>query len=153
VAGLGYAAISAYWAVGGQRLLATVGSDVQRLGHSRGAAVVLGLWAVVVLKAVAAALPAVSLQLPAFGWGRTVAALAWIAAVILTAYGLVLTLVGVMVQAGLIRAGAGADHRALAWHAYLWDPWFLVWGVLATGALICGRVPFPVRLRRAQAGR
>jgi len=33
----------------------------------------------------------------------------------------------------------GADHRALAWHAYLWDPWFLVWGVLVTAALLRSR--------------
>ncbi|MGI8591252.1 MAG: hypothetical protein ACR2M5_09740, partial [Nakamurella sp.] len=41
-----------------------------------------------------------------------------------------------MVQFGVIAASASADHRALAWHAYLWDPWFLVWGLLVTAALL-----------------
>jgi hypothetical protein len=50
-------------------------------------------------------------------------------------YGLVLTLVGMLVEAGAIHLSAGADHRALAWHAYLWDPWFLIWGLLVAGAL------------------
>jgi hypothetical protein len=32
--------------------------------------------------------------------------------------------------------GSGLDdHRALAWHTYLWDPWFLMWGLLVAGAL------------------
>ena len=39
------------------------------------------------------------------------------------------------------QLGAGADHRALAWHAYLWDPWFLLWGLLVTAALLRGRRP------------
>ena len=47
--------------------------------------------------------------------------------------------VGLLVQAGLIGTPGGADHRALAWHAYLWDPWFLVWGVLVTAALFRSR--------------
>ncbi|PZS36509.1 MAG: hypothetical protein DLM59_01075 [Pseudonocardiales bacterium] len=46
---------------------------------------------------------------------------------------------GLMVQFGVIAASASADHRALAWHAYLWDPWFLVWGLLVTAALLRAR--------------
>jgi len=52
--------------------------------------------------------------------------LAWFEAAVLVIYGLVPTTVGLMVQLGIIAASASADHRALAWHAYLWDPWFLV---------------------------
>jgi len=37
--------------------------------------------------------------------------------------------------------GAGADHRALAWHAYLGDPWFLLRGLLVTAALLPGGRP------------
>ena len=33
-------------------------------------------------------------------------------------------------KAGAITADPSADYRALAWHAYLWDPWFLIWGLL-----------------------
>jgi hypothetical protein len=54
--------------------------------------------------------------------------LGWIAAVGLIAYGGVLTVAGLVVQAGLFDAAVHADERALAWHAYLWDPWFALWG-------------------------
>jgi hypothetical protein len=61
--------------------------------------------------------------------------------VILTAYGLVLTVTGLLVQSGVIVSSASADHRAQRWHAYLWDPWFLVWGLLVTVALVQTRRP------------
>jgi hypothetical protein len=50
-------------------------------------------------------------------------------------YGFVFTAVGLAEQAGVIHLAKTADRRALAWHAYLWDPWFLVWGLLAIVAL------------------
>ena len=60
-------------------------------------------------------------------------------ALILIAYGLLLTATGLLVQSGVVAPPANADHRALRWHAYLWDPWFLVWGLLVTLALVQGR--------------
>jgi hypothetical protein len=61
--------------------------------------------------------------------------LAWVECAILTGYGLVLTGAGLLIQAGLVPTGADADHRALEWHAFLWDPWFLVWGLVIFAAL------------------
>ena len=61
--------------------------------------------------------------------------LTWVEAAILTGYGLVLTASGLLVQAGVIKAGAHADRLALKWHAYLWDPWFLIWGIFVFLAL------------------
>jgi len=46
-----------------------------------------------------------------------------------------LTVTGLSVQAGLIHAGMNADWKALDWHAYLWDPWFLIAGLLVWAAL------------------
>jgi hypothetical protein len=89
------------------------------------------------LTAVAAVLPLAALRArgtPAARHGMRV--LAWAAAVVLTAYGAVLTGVGLLVQADVISRSAHPDNRALAWHAYLWDPWFLVWGLLAGAALL-----------------
>jgi len=65
---------------------------------------------------------------------------AWAGALILVLYGGVLTVVGVLVQSDLVHASANADHKALRWHAYLWDPWFLLWGVLLAAALARSRV-------------
>jgi hypothetical protein len=39
----------------------------------------------------------------------------------------------------VIRADTDADTKALRWHAYLWDPWFLGWGVLVALALLASR--------------
>jgi Protein of unknown function (DUF3995) len=87
------------------------------------------VWAAVALKAIAALLPLVvigALHRPPRRWERWLRRLTWIEALILTAYGLVLTATGLLVQSAVIAPPRNADHRALRWHAYLWDPWFLV---------------------------
>ena len=63
----------------------------------------------------------------------------WLEAAILILYGGVLTAAGLLVQSGVIASGADADQRALAWHAYLWDPLFLGWGLLVLVALATTR--------------
>jgi hypothetical protein len=57
-------------------------------------------------------------------------------ALVLSLGGLVLTAAGLLVQSGLARAGASADHRALAWPACLRDLKSLLWGLFATAALL-----------------
>jgi hypothetical protein len=47
----------------------------------------------------------------------------------LTAYGVVLTVTGLLADTGVIEAAADADRSAIAWHAYCWDPWFALWGI------------------------
>jgi hypothetical protein len=47
-----------------------------------------------------------------------------VTAVGLTLYGGVLTGAGLLVKAGVFDPTDDADERALAWHAYFWDPWF-----------------------------
>jgi len=138
--GLLYAAVSVYWGLGGTTLLDTVGGSLERGGRAGDLVVVLALWAAVALKVIAAALPLLAIyRLGGARWQRLVWALAWIEAVVLVIYGLVLTIVGLMVQAGVVAASASADHRALAWHTYLWNPWFLVWGLVVTAALLRAR--------------
>lgn len=98
------------------------------------------VWAAAVLKLVAALLPLAAVGL--IGWSaahRWTRSLSWIEASILTLYGLVLTAVGLLVQADIVHASPHADHRALAWHAFLWDPWFLAWGALVTIAMLASR--------------
>jgi hypothetical protein len=128
------AAVSAYWAAGGTWLLDTVGGSIARWGREGGAGVTLALVAIVVLKLVAAWLPARAIREPRL---ELVRRLAYLEAAILTVYGGVLTGAGVLVQVGLLGAGANADWKALDWHLYLWDPWFLVVGLLVWWALRC----------------
>ena len=139
--GLLYALVSLYWGLGGSWLLDTVGASLTQPGRSAGPLVVLAVWCAVALKLIAAVLPLLAVGVGAARVRRRylIRALACVEAAILTCYGLSLTAVGLLVQAGLIGTPANADHRALAWHAYLWDPWFLVWGVLVTAALLRSR--------------
>ncbi len=140
VVGLLYAAISAYWGLGGTWLGDTVGGSLEHGARSESAGVLLALWAAVVLKLIAVALPwLVIRRLVKPGWQRTAWRLSLTEAGILILYGGVLTTVGLLVQAGAIHASAHPDRRALQWHAYLWDPWFLVWGVLVAIALAIAR--------------
>jgi hypothetical protein len=140
--GLPYAAISLYWALGGTWLLDTVSGSLAeqvRLGNV-GPGVALAVFGAAILKLVGAVLPILSVQLSAAGaWHASLRALLWLEATVLIAYGLVLTVVGLLVQSGLIAAAPDADKRALAWHAFLWDPWFLVWGALVAAYLLLTR--------------
>ncbi|MEV0285252.1 DUF3995 domain-containing protein [Kribbella sp. NPDC050820] len=123
--GLGHALFSAYWALGGTWLLDTIGGDLERWGRTREPLVILGLWLVVVLKAgVAVAAPI--LQYDVVRAPRVPRILSWIAATVLTLYGGILTLAGIVAVRSDVQA---SDPRALAWHAYFWDPWFLLWGL------------------------
>jgi hypothetical protein len=126
------AAISAYWAAGGTGLLDTVGGSIARWGYEGGLGVRLALAVVVVVKLLAAWLPLRAIRAPV---QPTVRSLAWLQAAILTVYGGVLTVTGLAVQTRLVNAGSDPDWKALDWHAYLWDPWFLIVGALVWAAL------------------
>ncbi len=140
VVGLLYAAVSVYWGLGGTWLINTVGGSIAKAALAGNTGVILAVWAAAVLKLVAAVLPLLALRrLCSPAWNRNLWVLAWVEAAILTIYGLALTAIGLLLQAGVIHASATADHRALAWHAYLWDPWFLIWGLLVGAALLRGR--------------
>jgi hypothetical protein len=139
--GLLYAVAGVYWGLGGSWLLDTVGASLAPPDRSASAAVVLAVWCAVGLKVIAAVLPLLAVGAGAARVRRRylIRALACVEAAILTVYGLNSTAVGLLVQAGLIGTPADADHRALAWHAYLWGPWLLVWGLLVTAALFRSR--------------
>ena len=44
-------------------------------------------------------------------------------------------LVGGLALAGAVSPADGLDQRALHWHVFVWDLWFLVWGASLTIAL------------------
>jgi hypothetical protein len=138
-----------YWAAGGTWLLTTVGSTLGHQGGADGLGIIVVVWAAAVLKFIGAVVPLAAAG--ATSWQAAVArrrqlrVLAWAEAGILTIYGLVLAGTGWLEQSGVIASAASADHRALAWHAYLWDPWFLLWGVLVTAALLRSRQPRTAR--------
>jgi len=140
VTGMAYAAVSAYWGLGGTGMLDTVGGDLATEGRAGSPAVFAGVWGACLLKVVGSVLPLMAVG--SFG-NREVVGLArwfsWVQAVVLTGYGFLLTFVGLLVQAEVISASSDADLHALAWHTFLWDPWFLLWGLLVTAALVRSR--------------
>jgi len=141
--GLAYGALSVYWGLGGVWLLDTVSGALAQEVRSgtAGIALVAAAWGGATLKLIAAVLPLLAarteseLAATAQTWHPWFRRMAWLEAAILISYGLVLTAVGLLVQSGLLAAAPDADRRALAWHAFLWDPWFLVWGLLVALAL------------------
>lgn len=137
-----YAGVSAYWASGGTKLLDTVGGVFQRAGQASDAGLIVLVWVTVALKLLAAMLGLVAVvgrRSPPARPRRLARRAAWSAALILILYGGVLTITGWLVQLDVVPAAANADHVALRWHAYLWDPWFLVWGLLLAAALLGSR--------------
>lgn len=151
VAGLLFALASVYWALGGTWLLDTIGGSLEDRGRSGDTGVLLALWAAAGLKIAAAVLPLLAIRrLDRAPRGRTSWVLAWTAATFLIMYGFLQTSVGLLLQTGAIHASADADHYALAWRAYLWDPWFLLWGLLAAAALL--RARRWVRVREPSGG-
>jgi len=126
-----YTLISLYWAVGGTQLLDTIGGRLAELARARDNTLLTFVWLTVALKLVAALLGlALTMQ-----WGQRLPRwllilLAWGATLVLVLYGGYLVIGQLAVQLGLINASASIDWKALHWHLFLWDPWFLLWGIL-----------------------
>ena len=155
VAGLAYAAISVYWALGGTWLVDTVAGTLGQQGRAGNPGIILAVSAAAALKIIGAIVPLAAVGVTpgqaTTTRGGQMRVLAWLEAAILTIYGLVLTGAGLLVQSSVIASAASADHRALAWHAYLWDPWFLLWGALVTAALVRSRQPRTARIAHSRS--
>lgn len=138
--GVAYATVSLVWGLGGSWLLDTVGGELAIGGRTGATLIVLALWAAIVLKLIASAIPILAVSPAVKGKLRKhIRLVCGVEAIVLTTYGLVLTMAGVLVHFGVIQAAADADHRAIAWHAFLWDPWFAAWGILVTATLFLSR--------------
>jgi hypothetical protein len=137
VAGLTHAGFSLYWALGGRWLLPTVGQWA--VTAAREAPVAAGILLIVVaaVKCSVVIVPLVASrrQLPRRGaW----LAFAWLAAIVLTGYGALNSIAAWLVLGGALRPTGGIDRQAMIGHAYLWDPLFLVWGILLGAGLLIG---------------
>ena len=149
VAGLIHAAFILYWALGGRWLLRTVGEWA--VDYAREAPVAAGMLLTTVagVKCAVALVPLLASRglLPR---PRAWRGLAWLAAIVLIGYGAVNSVVGWIVLGGVVRPEGGFDRQAMTGHAYLWDPLFLVWGLLLGVGLLAGAAGD--RRTRASAG-
>lgn len=132
--GLVHAGFTIYWAVGGPRLLRTVGSWAVELVDDRPgvAGAVLGVVAVV---KISGSLVPVLVEAGRVGGRRRWRALEWIGAAVLVGYGLLNVVVAWAVLGGLVTSADGYDRSAELGHAALWDPLFLLWGLLLAAGL------------------
>lgn len=123
------AVVSLYWSFGGTIGIRSVGGQIADLAQSATA------------QATALALAAAVLKLLGVGFALVVAGrwrlrlrprwilvAGWAAAAVLTVYGAANMIGAALVLTGVVHA-PGADRYALAWHLWLWDLLFLLWGV------------------------
>jgi hypothetical protein len=126
-----FAAVSLYWAVGGTAGLSTLGGGIEELARARDPAIVVLIWVSVVLKVVGGVL-ALALVQP---WGRAVPRRLLLlacggGAAVLVAYGAVQMTAVALVELGALAPSEPVDPSVLRWRLFLWEPWFLVWGLL-----------------------
>jgi hypothetical protein len=138
IVGLSFAAVSVYWGLGGTWLVDTVSHSMAAQARAGETSVILLAWVAAVLKMIGVVVPLLALRpLSRPAWTRRARALSWVQVAVLTTWGLLQTAGSLLLLAGVIESTT--DHRVLAWHAFLWDPWFLVWGLLLAGALLATR--------------
>jgi Protein of unknown function (DUF3995) len=137
-AGLVHAAFSLYWALGGRWLLGTVGQWAVDLSRDRPVAAGTALTVIAGLKAAGALLPVLATG-GRVRWPRLWRRLAWPGSVLLAGYGGVNAIVANLVLAGGIQPDGGYDRPAMIGHALLWDPLFLIWGLLLAAGLYTTR--------------
>ena len=141
-AGLAFAsaAVSLYWTVGGALLLDTVGGAIEDFARDRSlGAVALGT-ATVLLKVAAGTLALALVHVPVGGRRRRFLLLAnGVASAILCVWGGANVVVGALVLGGAITSSADVDRHALRWHVFVWDMWFLVWGLALAVAVAAAR--------------
>jgi hypothetical protein len=130
---LAFAALSVYWAAGGAVGEGTIGPAIEDLAAAREPGFVLLLWVTAALKLLAALLALTLIgrifrRVPR--WLRLAAG--WVTAVLLLGYGLANLVQHLLMWTGAVAVPDGLGSAALPWHLLLWDPVWIVGGVLFT---------------------
>jgi hypothetical protein len=122
-----FAAVHVYWAAGGNAGLAS--SAGHALATRRPLSfVLLGLWGIALLSAAGAVFCAGLARWRPRGWTkRGMAAAGWVAGALLLVRGLLLEIV-LSTGAGGVASSVGPSEAR--WSLVLWNPWFIVGGVL-----------------------
>ena len=128
---LSFALVSLYWAAGGMAGMGTLGGEIEELARARDPGLVAATWVAAVLK-VAGAVLALALVRP---WGgrvprRALVFTAWAGAALLTLYGATQTAAVGLLWLGVEENTDRLSAGAVRWRTLLWEPWFLVWGLL-----------------------
>jgi Protein of unknown function (DUF3995) len=141
-----FAAVSFYWAAGGEVALDTLAVEIERDARARDSATVALTWATGAVK-VLGGLVALALVRP---WGasiprRLLLVLAMGAGAGLTLYGAAGLVEKILMKTGAIDVSASFGSDRVIWYLLLWDPYWLLGGILFLLAAL--------RFRRAGAAR
>jgi hypothetical protein len=143
--GLGFTGFNVSWALGSPWLVDTV-FPIRWVPTSEMSTTLNPLvqWLAIIAKTGAALLGLVTItqisaRLPT--WLRRAARiLGWVAAGMITIWGATQTAWFSLAKAGVVRMpGDPWTSRAINGHAFLWDPWFLIWGGILGYALWASR--------------
>lgn len=148
VVAVAHALPSLYWAAGGRALAWTLGDWALQWQREHPVAAALTLTLIGLAKLAGGAVPLLNRagRLP---WPGLWLGASWAGAVVLVLYGAANVLVGGAVLVGWLGDPATTDRAAVAGHVLLWDPMFLVWGLLLGAGLWRDRVG---RTRRGATG-
>ena len=133
-----FAAISFYWALGGTAGSETIGPAITDLAQDP--AFVTVLWIIAVLK-VLLGLLALALILPLrgiFAWRvlhGLLRAAGWAAGIGMALYGGASFVQHALMLSGAIPLPSGLGETAATWHLFLWDPWWMLGGILFVGTV------------------
>jgi Protein of unknown function (DUF3995) len=124
-----FALMSFYWALGGEIGLDTLGLGIQALAHDPG--FIALVWLTGIAKVVGG-LFALTLVRPWLLWLPPIwkLALAWLSGSALALYGGVNLVVEWLLVSGAIHIDGVVVTEGIRWHAWLWDPWWLLGGIL-----------------------
>jgi hypothetical protein len=127
-----FAAVSFYWALGGTVGLATLGTTLHALALARDpTAIAVGGWGAGVAKLLGGLLPLALLSCRRLPLSRrALRALAAAGGAGMALYGGASLVQHVLMLTGVIALPAGLGPLGARWHLWLWDPWWLLGGLL-----------------------
>jgi hypothetical protein len=130
-----FAAISFYWASGGDAGVGALAQSIQELARKRDALFVAEVWATGALKLLAGVM-ALALVRPWGGIvpGRLLRIAVWAIGAILVLYGGSNLIQNVLIEAGVMGVPASMGAQAVRWYLFLWEPYWVLGGLLFLGA-------------------
>ncbi len=130
-----FAIVSFYWASGGTIGVGTLATSIQQLGRERDRSFVVEVWVTGVLKLLAAAL-ALALT---HSWSmrvldRTVRIAVWVCGALLLLYGTANLAQDILIELHVVGVPLSMGASAVRWYLFLWEPWWILGGILFLGA-------------------
>ncbi len=124
-----FAIVHFYWSLGGTAGIATLGGEIERMARERTLwFIIVAAWGVAILKTLAGVVALAGVQT----WGQKIPR--WFLLLATWGIGILFTLYGLagLVQRSLMVSGAirTPDDFPARWHLFLWDPWWILGGIL-----------------------